>query len=116
MLRRLHEAGFKLALDDFGTGHSSLARLIRLPFDVLKVDRGFVADCPDGPGAAVAASLVNLASTLGIEALAEGVESDTHVGYLRHRGYTLVQGYHFARPMPSGEVEALFESPKPANR
>jgi len=107
MLHRLHEAGFKLALDDFGTGHSSLARVIRLPFDTLKVDRGFVADCPDGAGAAVAASLADLAGTLRMEAIAEGVDNDAHVTFLRDHNYTLAQGYRYARPTPARAIEAL---------
>ncbi|WP_070988303.1 putative bifunctional diguanylate cyclase/phosphodiesterase [Halofilum ochraceum] len=105
-LQRLREAGFQLALDDFGTGHSSLARLIRMPFNTLKVDRGFVNDCPDGPGAAVVTSVSALAHDLGIELVAEGVEHDGHERFLREHGYTLAQGYYYARPM---SAEALIE-------
>lgn len=105
-LQRLREAGFQLALDDFGTGHSSLARLIRMPFSTLKVDRGFVNDCPDGPGAAVVTSVSALAHDLHIDLVAEGVEHDGHERFLREHGYTLAQGYYYARPM---SAEALTE-------
>lgn len=105
-LQKLRAAGFLLALDDFGTGHSSLARLIRMPFDTLKVDRGFVSDCPGGPGAAVVTSIHALAHDLGMKLVAEGVEHDVHERFLRDRGYTLAQGYYYARPIPA---EALSE-------
>jgi len=111
-LQRLHEAGFRLALDDFGTGHSSLARVIRLPFDTIKVDRGFVWDCPEGAGAAVVASLADLARMLTMDAVAEGVETMTHESFLRDHDYKLVQGYYYAHPMPAVEIEALFDCPR----
>jgi len=103
-LQRLGAAGFLLALDDFGTGHSSLARLIRMPFDTLKVDRGFVDDCPDGPGAAVVTSVSALAQRLGIKLVAEGVEHAGHERFLLDHGYTLAQGYFYARPMPAAAL------------
>lgn len=98
-IQQLRSAGFLLALDDFGTGHSSLARLIRMPFDTLKVDRGFVNDCPDGPGAAVVTSVSALANDLGMKLVAEGVEHAGHERFLCDHGYTLAQGYYYARPM-----------------
>lgn len=104
--QQLRAAGFLLALDDFGTGYSSLARLIRMPFDTLKVDRGFVSDCSDGPGAAVVRSVSALAQDLGMKLVAEGVEQDAHECFLRAHGYTLAQGFYYARPMSS---EALIE-------
>lgn len=97
--QQLRSAGFLLALDDFGTGHSSLARLIRMPFDTLKVDRVFINDCPGGPGAAVVTSVSALAKDLGMKLVAEGVEHEEHERFLQGHGYTLAQGYHYARPM-----------------
>lgn len=99
LLKQLTEIGFPLALDDFGTGHSSLSRLIHLPFSVLKVDRAFVYDTPDGPGAAVVASLALLAQSLHLEALGEGIEVEAHETFLRGLGYHLGQGYHYAKPL-----------------
>ncbi|RBP30003.1 diguanylate cyclase/phosphodiesterase /diguanylate cyclase/phosphodiesterase with GAF sensor [Marinobacter pelagius] len=99
LLKKLVDCGFKLALDDFGTGHSSLSRLIQLPFDVLKVDRAFVSDSPEGAGAAVVASLSSLAKSLNLETVGEGVETDTQEAFLRQHGYCLAQGYRYARPL-----------------
>ncbi|MDX1676455.1 GGDEF and EAL domain-containing protein [Arsukibacterium sp.] len=100
-LRELHQAGFMLAVDDFGTGHSSMNRVIRMPFDALKVDRGFVSDCPDGAGAAVVTSMGALADQLNMELIAEGVETASQEAFLLQHGYRLAQGYRYARPMPA---------------
>ena len=98
-IEALHNAGFRLALDDFGTGHSSLARMIHLPFDTLKVDRGFIRDCPDGPGASVVTAVSGLARRLDIHVVAEGVEEEQHERFLLDNAYTMAQGYRYARPM-----------------
>lgn len=108
MLRQLREAGFLLVLDDFGTGNSSLARMIRMPFDTIKVDRGFVSDCPAGLGAAVVMSVSSLARHLGMKLVAEGVEHEAHERFVREHGYTLAQGYYYARPMPAEALTNLF--------
>lgn len=100
-LNKLHKAGFTLALDDFGTGHSSMARVIRMPFNTLKIDRGFVNDCPDGAGAAVVISMVELAHRLNMDLVAEGVETASHEHFLLEHGYKLAQGYRYAKPMPA---------------
>ena len=92
-------AGFPLALDDFGKGHSSLGRLIELPFSVLKVDRSFVWQTPDGRGAAVVASLSHLSEHLQLQALGEGVETAAHEAFLRECGYAYAQGYYYGKPM-----------------
>jgi EAL domain-containing protein (putative c-di-GMP-specific phosphodiesterase class I)/GGDEF domain-containing protein len=105
-LEALSEAGFLLALDDFGTGYSSLARLIHMPFDTLKVDRAFVDDCPDGPGAAVVTSVATLASELGMQLVAEGVEHEGHQRFLLDHNYQYAQGYFYARPMPANALTA----------
>ncbi len=99
MLLRLQALGFPLALDDFGTGHSSLGRVVQLPFDFIKVDRGFVSDAPGGPGAAVVASLADMTAELGMQPIAEGVETPEQERYLRDKGYRLAQGFKYARPM-----------------
>ncbi|MBS3804972.1 MAG: EAL domain-containing protein [Oleiphilaceae bacterium] len=102
LLHTLIAAGFKLALDDFGTGHSSLTRLIHLPFSVLKVDRAFVSDSPDGAGAAVVSSLASLAESLGLETVGEGIETETQEHFLSAQGYDLGQGYLYSRPISAG--------------
>lgn len=99
VLERLITAGFSLALDDFGTGHSSLSRLTHLPFQVLKVDRAFVSDSPNGPGAAVVASVSTLAEALGLKRVAEGVETAEEAAYVREHGYEFGQGFLYAEPL-----------------
>jgi Amt family ammonium transporter len=105
-LRRLHDLGVRLALDDFGTGYSSLAYLSRLPLDIIKVDRSFVA----GLGAStksdsIAALAVPLAHGLPAEVTAEGIETQEQLDAVVRLGYDRGQGYFWARPMPAQEAE-----------
>ena len=106
VIDRLVAAGFPLALDDFGKGHSSLGRLIELPFSVLKVDRSFVWQTPDGRGAAVVASLSHLSEHLQLQALGEGVETAAHEAFLRECGYAYAQGYYYGKPMTAVDFAA----------
>ncbi|MCW2569973.1 MAG: sensor-containing diguanylate cyclase/phosphodiesterase, partial [Frankiales bacterium] len=99
-LQQLREAGVRIALDDFGTGWSSLAYLLRFPVDMLKIDRSFVAAIHGGPGAeAVPAAVLQLADALGLDVVAEGVETPEQAAILRRLGCRLAQGYLFGRPM-----------------
>ena len=108
VLEALNEHGFRMAIDDFGTGHSSLARLWRMPVDLLKIDRSFVAEMPDDEAASTMAStIIHLASSLGIDHLAEGIERTEQLEYLVDQGAGLGQGYLFGRPMPANEITAL---------
>jgi diguanylate cyclase (GGDEF)-like protein/PAS domain S-box-containing protein len=101
-LRDLKSLGVSLAVDDFGTGYSSLLYLKRFPVDELKVDRTFVAGLlGNAEDAAIVAAVVNLAHTLGVKAVAEGVESSAQVTRLIELGCDFGQGYHFGRPMPA---------------
>jgi diguanylate cyclase (GGDEF)-like protein/PAS domain S-box-containing protein len=102
-LTRLRQLGVRLGIDDFGTGYSSMSYLRRFPVDVLKVDRSFV----DGLGAdpsdsAIVAAIVTLAHTLGLKAVAEGVETPDHLAELRRLGCDYGQGFLMSRPL-SGE-------------
>ena len=100
-LDRLRALGVRLSVDDFGTGYSSLSYLSRLPVDALKLDRSFVGDIRTGSkGAAICAATIRLAHTLGIETVAEGVETEAQAIFLREQGCTLLQGYLFAEPLP----------------
>jgi diguanylate cyclase (GGDEF)-like protein len=99
-LRALKQLGVRLAIDDFGTGYSSLSYLKRFPVDVLKVDKAFVSGIDDdAEDAAIVKAIITLAHTLGMQVIAEGVESSTQVARLRALGCRHAQGYYFARPL-----------------
>jgi EAL domain-containing protein (putative c-di-GMP-specific phosphodiesterase class I) len=97
--------GVRLAIDDFGTGYSSLAYLKFFPLDVLKIDRAFVQDVPlDSNVSAIAEASISLGHKLGLEVVAEGVETAEQMEYLRAHECDLIQGYHLSRPMPADEM------------
>ena len=109
VLRMISSAGLRLALDDFGTGHSSLARLKQMPATTLKIDRSFVRDLPDDDeSAALVVAIIQLSRNLGMEPLAEGIETEAQWRFLRDVGCTLGQGFVVSRPVPAHEVEELF--------
>jgi len=104
--------GFKLAMDDFGTGHSSLACLHQFPIDVLKIDRSFVINLDRGRDfAALVHSITQLAQSLQILVVAEGIETADHLAMLQSFECQYGQGYLFARPMPAAEVPAYLARP-----
>jgi diguanylate cyclase (GGDEF)-like protein len=108
-LRQLSAIGVRLALDDFGTGYSSLTYLRRLPVQVLKIDRSFVVDV-DAPGATAGvllAGIAQLGTGLGMQIVAEGVETDRQATLVREAGCHLGQGFLWARPMRADDVTAL---------
>jgi diguanylate cyclase (GGDEF)-like protein len=108
VLARLGELGIGLALDDFGTGYSSLDHLRTLPVSEIKVDRSFVARMgSDATDAAIVRSTINLAQSLGMHVVAEGVEDDATWSSLAEDGCELVQGYVISRPVPAAELEEL---------
>src|SRR5215217_2783099 len=98
----LKELGVRLMLDDFGTGYSSLQHLRDLPVDMVKIDRSFVANMEPGrPEAAIVGAVVFMCAALGMEVVAEGVESEAQAELLRDMGCPLAQGFHFGRPEPA---------------
>jgi diguanylate cyclase len=98
----------RIAVDDFGTGFSSLGQLRSFPVDMIKVDRSFVQGIEhDAKDAAITANLVSLAHALGLLAIAEGIESDGQLTSLRELGCDLAQGFLFARPAPSEQIDRL---------
>jgi diguanylate cyclase (GGDEF)-like protein/PAS domain S-box-containing protein len=110
ILTALRRLGVRLALDDFGTGYSSLSYLQRLPVDILKIDRSFVVDVARSiEDSALARGILTLAQTLGLETVAEGIETAEQLAALRELGCQLGQGYLFARPLGPGAVDALLE-------
>ncbi|MFI7546931.1 putative bifunctional diguanylate cyclase/phosphodiesterase [Actinoplanes sp. NPDC049599] len=107
-VRELHELGLAVALDDFGTGQSSLSLLVDCPVHVLKVDKSFVDGVTAGSAQAVIVdSLIGITTGLGIQAIAEGVETEAQAQRLYAAGYRYAQGFHFARPMPAADIGLL---------
>lgn len=104
-LQKLRDLGVQIAIDDFGTGYSSLAYLQRLPIDRLKIDRAFIKDLGGDPDTApLAQAIIGLAHTLGMEVVAEGIETTQQLGILRAMGCEIGQGYLLGRPAPSSEL------------
>src|SRR4051794_11678565 len=112
ILQQLKSLGVRLAIDDFGIGYSSLMHLKKLlPVDLLKIDKSFVDGLMDhGADRAIVAAVINLAAALGVDAIAEGVETGEQAAALRSMSCGLAQGYHFARPVAPDEIAALLEA------
>ena len=104
-LRKLRRLGIQLSMDDFGTGYSSLYRLRHLPFNQLKVDRSFVRELGGNrDDAAIVHAIVTLGKSLGMQVIAEGVETDAQLAQLHRENCDIGQGYFFGRPVPASEI------------
>jgi len=111
-LEELRRLGVRVAIDDFGTGYSSLGYLRRLPVDILKIDKSFIDGVAKGPHeSALARAVVKLARTLGLDAVAEGVQDRRQLAELRRLRCPYGQGYYFARPQPPEVIAELLELP-----
>lgn len=107
-LRDLKRIGVRLSLDDFGTGYSSLSYLSRFPVDIVKIDRSFVTDIVSEPRAAsIANSIIALAHRMHLKVVAEGVENEAQLGYLRQNRCDEIQGYYFSRPLAADAFTVL---------
>ena len=109
-LGKLKDIGVKLAIDDFGTGFSSLEYLSRLPLDILKIDQSFVRDASN-QGTALISSIISLADKLRLRVIAEGVETEEQLTFLRELGCDNMQGYFFGRPIPSEQFDGMLACP-----
>jgi diguanylate cyclase (GGDEF)-like protein/PAS domain S-box-containing protein len=108
ILASVKKLGVQISIDDFGTGYSSLSYLKRFPIDVLKVDQSFVRDIATDPDdAAIVRAIITLAHALGIQTIAEGVETREQLAFLRENGCGAMQGYYFSKPLPVEELTRL---------
>ncbi|TNE96531.1 MAG: EAL domain-containing protein [Gammaproteobacteria bacterium] len=110
-LSRLRQLGVHLAIDDFGVGYSSLGYLRDFPVDLLKIDRSFITDVTERhDDAVITRAVINLAHNLGIGVVAEGVETEEQLNFLRHHQCNLVQGYLISRPIPVEDLESALDN------
>ncbi|MFC7610545.1 EAL domain-containing protein [Teichococcus aestuarii] len=108
ILQRLHDAGLRIALDDFGTGYASLVHLRDFPIHSLKIDKSFIDDVEqEGGSRLIVEMLIQLAHGLGLEVVAEGVESGAQHRLLQRLGCDVGQGHHYGMAMPADAVRAL---------
>lgn len=112
-MNAIRALGVKIAIDDFGTGYSSLAYLKRLPIDTLKIDRSFVMEADRSEdGAVICSTIMGLAKNLNFDVVAEGIETEAQLAYLKKQGCNIGQGYYYSRPLPLDELTAwLAEHP-----
>jgi EAL domain-containing protein (putative c-di-GMP-specific phosphodiesterase class I) len=111
VMDELHRAGIQLSIDDFGTGYSSLNHLKRFRIDKLKIDQSFVRDLNRDPeGEAIVRAIVSLAESLRFRTIAEGVETEPQLSFLRTIGCHEVQGYLFAKPMPAADLQGWIDA------
>jgi EAL domain-containing protein (putative c-di-GMP-specific phosphodiesterase class I) len=111
-LHELRKLGVRLAIDDFGTGYASLSQLRRIPFDIVKIDKSFIAALTPGSRAeSLISGIVEMAGRLGIGVVAEGIETPQQLAQLRAMGCAFGQGFDFAEPMPADELAALLGVP-----
>ena len=117
LLNHMSKLGIKISIDDFGTGYSSLAYLKKLPVDTIKIDREFIRDIPgDEDDSSIVKSMIALASSMRIEILAEGVETNEQLDFLRREGCSLIQGNFLSPPKPASDIPNLSNYPLDENK
>ncbi|MCU6712779.1 EAL domain-containing protein [Paenibacillus sp. J5C_2022] len=103
-LRPLQEAGVRVSMDNFGAGNTFLGSVGSIPFHALKIDRQYMREYESPSNRAIVSSIISLASQLNVQLIAEGVETEEQLAYLREAGCSIMQGYYFKKPMPRDEV------------
>ncbi|MBT4838434.1 MAG: EAL domain-containing protein, partial [Methylococcales bacterium] len=107
-MHKLKSFGLHFSMDDFGTGYSSLSYLRKLPLDQLKIDQSFVHDITtDKSDAMIVETIISMGHHLGLDVIAEGVESDQEIQFLHENGCNSYQGYFCSKPIPANEFEQL---------
>lgn len=115
LLQSLRKRGVELSLDDFGTGYSSLSYLKRFPIDTLKIDRSFITELDQSPDdAAITRAIIDMAHSLNLRVVAEGVETASHLDILRSMGCDSIQGYLISKPVPEAELLKLLKAQQQA--
>lgn len=110
-LDALDALGIRLAIDDFGTGYSSLSYLRQMPVDVLKIDQSFVRDLPsDSDACVIAEAIIGLSKSMNMESLAEGIEDEKQLIFLKAIGCKTGQGYYFSKPLPANQVKVFLQT------
>jgi len=110
-LKAVRDLGVGLAADDFGTGYSSLGYLRRFPINTLKIDREFVSEVPDNPqDVALVNTIIAMAQNLGMDTVAEGVETREQVDFMQSAGCEFLQGYYYSRPLPAEQVPEFYRA------
>jgi EAL domain-containing protein (putative c-di-GMP-specific phosphodiesterase class I) len=110
-LQKIREFGLKVGIDDFGTGHSSLSKLHRIGFDCLKIDRSFVKELlTESHAEVLVETIILLAKSLGLDVVAEGIESQEEADRLVEMGCNVGQGFFYGKPMPAADASRLVES------
>ena len=110
ILRSIRSLGISISIDDFGTGYSSLSYLKKLPVSKLKIDRSFIIDVPeDEDDVAIVRTIIALAKNLGLETIAEGVETEGQIEFLVQEGCHNIQGYYYSKALSKAECEAFMK-------
>ncbi len=110
VMNNLHELGIRMSIDDFGTGYSSLSYLKKFKIYKLKIDQSFVRDISTDPeDKAIVSAIISMARSLGLQTIAEGVETIEQLAYLREQGCDEMQGYYYSKPIPAEQFEKLLK-------
>jgi len=113
IMRKLKEMGVRISIDDFGTGYSSLSYLKRFPIDTVKIDQNFVRDLAQSSNdAAIVTAVISMARALKLGVIAEGVETEEQLDFLKREQCETIQGFLYSRPVPAEEFSAALQAVK----